>query len=47
MYENLKEPMVHCFACMKVASVEEAKSAALERAKDKEYYGDLFLKNSL
>ena len=47
LYEYLKEPMVHCFACMKVASVEEAKSAALERAKDKEYYGDLFLKNSL
>ena len=35
LYEYLKEPMVHCFACMKVASVEEAKSAALEEQKTK------------
>ena len=46
LYEYLKEPMVHCFACMKVASVEEAKSAALERAKDKEYYFAIVLKET-
>ena len=46
LYEYLKEPMVHCFACMKVASVEEAKSAALERAKDKEYYFAIVLKDN-
>ena len=46
LYEYLKEPMVHCFACMKVASVKEAKSAALERAKDKEYYFAIVLKDN-
>ena len=46
LYEYLKEPMVHCFACMKVASVEEAKSAALERAKDNEYYFAIVLKEN-
>ena len=46
LYEYLKEPIVHCFACMKVASVEEAKSAALERAKDNEYYFAIVLKEN-
>ena len=46
LYEYLKEPVVHCFACMKVTSVEEAKSAALERAKDKEYYFAIVLKDN-
>ena len=46
LYEYLKEPMVHCFACMKVDSVEEAKRAALERAKEKEYYFAIVLKEN-
>ena len=46
LYEYLKEPMVHCFACMKVHSLEEAKNAALERAKDKEYYFAIVLKET-
>ena len=46
LYEYLKEPMVHCFACMKVNSLEEAKNAASERAKDEEYYFAIVLKES-
>lgn len=46
LYEYLKEPMVHCFACMKVASVEEAQRAAQERAKDNEYYFAIVLKDN-
>ena len=46
LYEYLKEPMVHCFASMKLASLEEAKRAALERAKDKEYYFAIVLKEN-
>ena len=46
LYEYLKEPMVHCFACMKVASIEEAKTAVLERSKDKEYYFAIVLKET-
>ena len=32
MYEYLKEPMVNCFACMKVSSREQARAAVRERA---------------
>ena len=46
LYEYLKEPMVHCFAYIKLDSVEEAKHAALERAKEKEYYFAIVLKES-
>ena len=46
LYEYLKEPMVHCFACMKVKSLEEAQNAALERAKEKEYYFAIVLKEN-
>ena len=46
LYDYLKAPMVHCFACMKVHSLEEAKHAALERAKDKEYYFAIVLKEN-
>ena len=46
LYEYLKEPMVHCFACMKVASMDEAKRAALERTKDNEYYFAIVLKET-
>ena len=46
LYEYLKEPMVHCFACMKVDSLEKARSAALERAKNEEYYFAIVLKEN-
>ena len=34
VFEYLKEPMVNCFACMKVHSMEEAQKAVMERAED-------------
>ena len=46
LYEYLKEPMVHCFASMKVNSPEEARHAVLERAKDKEYFFAIVLKEN-
>ena len=46
LYEYLKEPMVHCFACMKVNSLEEAQRAVQERAKDNEYYFAIVLKEN-
>ena len=38
LYEYLKEPMVHCFECMKLNTLEDAKKAVQERAKDGQYY---------
>lgn len=46
LYEYLKEPRVHCFACMKVNSLDEARRAAQERAKDKAYYFAIVLKEN-
>ena len=37
VFEYLKSPMVNCFACMKVHSLEEAHKAVMERAEDAEY----------
>ena len=37
IYEYLKEPLVNCFACMKLNSPEEAISAAKNKSKDAEY----------
>ena len=45
-YEYLHEPTVHCFACMKVHSLEEARGAVLERAKDAAYYFAIVLKEN-
>ena len=42
----LREPAVHCFACMKVESLEEAQEAVAERAKDGEYYFAIALKEN-
>ena len=36
-FEYLYEPMVHCFACMKTETIEDARKAVLDRAKDGEY----------
>ena len=34
VFEYLHEPMVHCFACMTTETMEDARKAVLERAKD-------------
>ena len=45
-FEYLHEPMVHCFACMKTETMEEARKAVLDRAKDGEYYFAITLKEN-
>ena len=45
-YEYLNEPIVRCFVCMKVNSLEEATKAVLERAKDTGYYFAIVLKEN-
>ena len=45
-FEYLHEPMVHCFACMKTETIEDAKKAVIERAKDEEYYFAIVLKEN-
>ena len=45
-FEYLHEPTVHCFACMKTQTLEDAKKAVLERAKDEEYYFAIMLKEN-
>ena len=45
-FEYLHEPMVHCFACMKVNTLEEATQAVLERAGVGEYYFAIVLKEN-
>ena len=44
-FEYLREPTVHCFACMKTETIEDAKKAVLNRAKD-EYYFAIVLKEN-
>ena len=46
VFEYLKEPMVNCFACMKVHSLEEARKAVMERAEDTEYTFAIVLKDT-
>ena len=46
VFEYLKEPMVNCFACMKVSSLEEAQKAVRERAGDAELYFAIVLKEN-
>lgn len=38
LLEYLKEPAVHCFACMKLKNMEQAEKAVQERARDAQYY---------
>ena len=45
-FEYLHEPMVHCFACMKTETMEDARKAVLDRAKDGEYYFAITLKET-
>lgn len=46
VYEYLKEPMVNCFACMKLSSPEEAKQAVQEKMSHAEYCFAIVLKDS-
>lgn len=45
-FQYLNEPTVHCFECMRVNTLEESKKSVLERAKDKEYYFAIVLKEN-
>lgn len=44
--EYLKEPAVHCFADMKLDSIDDAKKKMRSRARDKEYYFAIVLKET-
>lgn len=46
VFEYLEKPMVNCFACMKLNSIEEAQKAVIERAKDKELHFAIVLKEN-
>ena len=45
-YEYLKAPMVNCFACMKLNSLEEARAEMQKRAEDAELYFAIVLKET-
>ena len=44
LYEYLRAPMVHCFACMKLNSLEEAREAVAQRANEPHPYFAIVLK---
>ncbi len=46
VFEYLKEPMVNCFACMKLNSLEEAKAEMKNRIDEMEYYFAIVLKDT-
>ena len=46
VYEYLKEPLVNCFACMKLDSVEAARAEVMERSRDTEYTFAIVLKDT-
>ena len=46
IYEYLKKPAVNCFACMKLDSLEAARTEAKQRAKDTEYYFAIVLRET-
>ena len=46
LYEYLKEPMVNCFACMKLSSLVEAGKEAVRRSEDNEFYFAIVLKEN-
>ncbi|MDO4467829.1 MAG: GNAT family N-acetyltransferase [Bacillota bacterium] len=46
VYEYLREPEVNCFACMKLASLKEAKEEMVRRERETEYYFAIVLKES-
>ena len=46
VFEYLKAPMVNCFACMKLNSVEEARAEIQKRAEDGEFVFAISLKDT-
>jgi len=46
VFEYLKEPMVNCFACMKLNTIEDAKTEVERRAKETEFYFAIVLKET-
>ncbi len=46
VFEYLAEPMVNCFACMKLDSLEEARAEMKKRVGETEYYFAVVLKNT-
>lgn len=46
VYEYLHEPAVHCFACMKLETIDDAKKEMKNRIGETEYYFAITLKES-
>ena len=46
VFEYLREPLVNCFACMKLKSLEDAKAEVEKRTKETEYYFAIVLKGT-
>lgn len=46
VFEYLKDPQVHCFACMKLKSLSEAEEKAREKAKERELLFAVVLKET-
>ena len=46
VFEYLREPMVNCFACMKLNSLEEARKEVAKREKETEYLFAIVLKET-
>ena len=46
VYEYLKEPAVHCFACMKMDSLEDTKTELRKRSEEPEYTFAIVLKEN-
>lgn len=46
VFEYLKEPTVNCFTCMKLNSIEEARTEVQRRSTEQEYYFAIVLKES-
>ena len=46
LYAYLHEPAVHCFACMKLDTLEAARKGIAERTKDEKFYFAIVLKET-
>ena len=46
VFDYLKEPLVHCFDCMRLKSLEEAKKECERKAKEKEFLFAIVLKEN-
>ena len=46
VYEYLNKPAVHCFSCMKLNTLEDAKEEIKSRIDEKEYYFAIVLKEN-